>query len=244
MNSLVKHFSKLDLDDYLPYLVNRVGTIIADQFGQEALAPHRLSIAMWRVMAALAARGSQRQIDIVDLTSIEASTLSRLVSRLAHMGLVMRARSANSNREVAVELSARGAALVARLIPIALEYEQAGNCRPVAGGNTGVEGLMPPARLRQYEKQKWRPGRAKRNPGKAGQALMPMSGHRAAAERVTSDGGGNLSNAVSRSTLTGTLSSRSPGCFQVLAVMLCGAEIVNCPDTVGEPLIMSLRLAN
>jgi len=125
MDSLVKHLSKLDLGDYLPYLVNRVGTIIADHFGMEALAPHRLSIAMWRVMAALASKGSQRQIDIVDLTSIEASTLSRLVSRLVRMGLVMRTRSANSNREVAVELSARGAALVARLIPIALEYEQA-----------------------------------------------------------------------------------------------------------------------
>src|SRR5271170_2588440 len=117
--------SKLDLGDYLPYLVNRVGTIIADQFGEEALAPHRLSIAMWRVMAVLAANGSQRQIDIVDLTSIEASTLSRLVSRLVRMGLVLRTRSANSNREVAVALSAKGTALVARLIPIAIAYEQA-----------------------------------------------------------------------------------------------------------------------
>ncbi len=121
----MKHPSKLDLGDYLPYLANRVGTIIADQFGAEALAPHRLSIAMWRVMAVLAANGSQRQIDIVDLTSIEASTLSRLVSRLVRMGLVLRTRSANSNREVAVELSATGAALVARLIPIARQYEQA-----------------------------------------------------------------------------------------------------------------------
>jgi DNA-binding MarR family transcriptional regulator len=121
----VKHPSKLDLGDYLPYLVNRVGTIIADQFGAEALAPHRLSIAMWRVMAVLAANGSQRQIDIVDLTSIEASTLSRLISRLVRLGVVLRARSANSNREVAVELSGKGAALVARLIPIALAYEQA-----------------------------------------------------------------------------------------------------------------------
>jgi DNA-binding MarR family transcriptional regulator len=125
MDSPVRQISKLDLGDYLPYLVNRVGTIIADQFGAEALAPHRLSIAMWRVMAVLAAKGSQRQIDIADLTSIEASTLSRLVTRLVRMGMVVRARSANSDREVAVALSAKGAALVARLIPMALAYEQA-----------------------------------------------------------------------------------------------------------------------
>ena len=120
---MAKSPAKIDLGDYLPYLVNRVGTIIADQFGAEALAPHRLSIAMWRVMAALASSGGQRQIDLADLTSIDVSTLSRLVSRLVRMGLVTRARSASSNREVAVTLSVKGNTLVARLIPIAREFE-------------------------------------------------------------------------------------------------------------------------
>ena len=120
---MAKQPSKLDLDDYLPYLVNRVGTIIAEQFGAQALAPHGLSVAMWRVMAALASAGRQRQIDLADLTSIDASTLSRLVSRLVRIGIVTRTRSASSNREVAVKLSAKGEALVARLIPMAQDYE-------------------------------------------------------------------------------------------------------------------------
>jgi DNA-binding MarR family transcriptional regulator len=119
----VKQPSKLDLDDFLPYLVNRVGMIVADQFGEEALAQHRLSIAMWRVMAVLASTGGQRQIDLADLTSIDASTLSRIVTRLVRMGLVARTRSANSNREVVVALSAKGSALTARLIPLAYEFE-------------------------------------------------------------------------------------------------------------------------
>ncbi len=114
---------KLDLSDYLPYLVNRVGTIIADQFGEEALAEHGLSIAMWRVMAVMAANGSQRQIDLADHTSIDASTLSRLVSRLVKLGLATRSRSANSNREVTVRLSGKGNALVSRLIPMARQCE-------------------------------------------------------------------------------------------------------------------------
>ena len=118
-----KHPSRLDLGDYLPYLVNRVGMIIAEQFGAEALAPHGLSIAMWRVMAVLAANGSQRQIDIVEKTSIDASTLSRIVSRLVRIGLVTRARSASSNREVVVTLSIKGNSLAARLIPLAYELE-------------------------------------------------------------------------------------------------------------------------
>ena len=66
------------------------------------------------------------------MTSIEASTLSRLVTRLTRRGLVSRARSAKSNREVAVSLSPKGKALVARLIPIAKDYE-----------STAIAGLTP-----------------------------------------------------------------------------------------------------
>jgi MarR family transcriptional regulator, organic hydroperoxide resistance regulator len=115
--------SKLNLGDFLPYLVNRVGVIIAEQFGKETLAPYGLSIAMWRVMAVLSSTGGQRQIDLADLTSIDASTLSRIVTRLVRTGLATRARSASSNREVVVMLSAKGSAMVARLIPRAREIE-------------------------------------------------------------------------------------------------------------------------
>lgn len=122
---MAKPPAKLDLGDYLPYLVNRVGTIIAEQFGEDALARHGLSIAEWRVLAVLSSNGGQRQTDLADLTSIEASTLSRLVTRLVRTDLVTRTRSANSSREVVVKLSTKGSALVGRLIPIALDYEQA-----------------------------------------------------------------------------------------------------------------------
>ncbi len=113
----------LTLSDYLPYLVNRVGTILADQFGAETLAPHGLSIAMWRVLAVLAAKGRQRQIDLADLTSIDTSTLSRIVTRLVRLGVATRSRSASSNREVVVALSPNGSAMVARLIPLAYDIE-------------------------------------------------------------------------------------------------------------------------
>jgi len=119
----VRNSLKITLSDYLPYLVNRVGTIMAEQFGAETLAPHGLSIAMWRVMAALAANGSQRQIDLAELTSIDTSTLSRMVTRLTRLGLATRTRSTSSNREVVVALTGTGNALVGRLIPLARAIE-------------------------------------------------------------------------------------------------------------------------
>jgi DNA-binding MarR family transcriptional regulator len=107
----------IDLDDYIPYLVNRVGMAVAARFTAETLAQHDLSIAMWRTMVVLAAKGEQRQIDLSGMTSIDVSTLSRLVTRLVRRGLVTSNRSRASSREVVIDLSAKGRALVERLIP-------------------------------------------------------------------------------------------------------------------------------
>jgi DNA-binding MarR family transcriptional regulator len=149
----IRQTSRLDLGDYLPYLVNRVGSIIAEQFGEEALAPHGLSIAMWRVMAALASSGGQRQIDLADLTSIDSSTLSRLVTRLVRVGIVTRTRSTSSNREVVVKLSAKGNALMTELVPVARDFEV------VAIADLSREELMLLKRClrRMYSNMKARP---------------------------------------------------------------------------------------
>jgi DNA-binding MarR family transcriptional regulator len=117
--------NKLDLPEYLPYLVNRVGAALVLRFTEEALAKHGLSIAMWRVLVALADRGPQRQIDLSGLTSVDVSTLSRLVSRLVKMRLATRSRSTNSNREVTVGLTREAEKLIGQLIPIARRLERA-----------------------------------------------------------------------------------------------------------------------
>ena len=114
---------RLKLDDYLPYLINRIGAALVESYTRRALAAHKLTTDMWRVLAALSNNGGQRQIDLADVTSIEASTVSRLVTRLVRLGLVTRGRSETSNREVQVQLSPKGRALVKKLIPVALGLE-------------------------------------------------------------------------------------------------------------------------
>ena len=122
--------NQLKLAEYLPYLVNRVGAALVESYTRRALATHKLTIDMWRVLAALSNNGGQRQIDLADVTSIEVSTVSRLVTRLVRLGLVTRGRSETSNREVQVQLSPKGRALVKKLIPVALGLE-----------GTAVEGI-------------------------------------------------------------------------------------------------------
>ena len=109
----------LDLSEYFPYLINRVGSALVQRFSEDALAGTHLSIATWRVLAALSNNGGLRQIDLAEMTNIEVSTLSRLITRLVHMGLVSRARSTANNREVVVGLTPKARTLVARLIPVA-----------------------------------------------------------------------------------------------------------------------------
>ena len=99
---------RLDFSEYLPYLINRVGWLLVIDFGQNTLARHHLSIAMWRVLAVLANDDGQRQIDVAASTSIDVSTLSRVVTRLVKMGLV----------------TPKGAAVLARVIPHAIALER------------------------------------------------------------------------------------------------------------------------
>jgi DNA-binding MarR family transcriptional regulator len=113
----------LDLGNYLPYLINRVGFAMVASFSAE-IAPHGLSIDMWRVLAALSNNGGRRQVDLSVMTSIDVSTMSRLVSRLVRIGLATRSRSVTNSREVVVALSGKGRALVAKLIPVAQDLEE------------------------------------------------------------------------------------------------------------------------
>jgi MarR family transcriptional regulator, organic hydroperoxide resistance regulator len=117
------HAIFVHLDDYLPYLINRVGNILVQLFSRD-LAPFRLSVPMWRVIAVLAERGDQRLIDLSTMTSIDPSTLSRLTESMQRKQLVTRQRSAHSKREVIVSIAARGVELVGILGPIAHAYER------------------------------------------------------------------------------------------------------------------------
>ncbi len=132
----------LDLGNYLPYLINRVGFALVASFTADALKDNALSIDMWRVLAALSNNGGQRQVDLSGMTSIDVSTMSRLVSRLVRVGLVTRSRSAKSSREVVVALSPKGRALVQRIIPVANKLEQKASAGLSAKELAVVKGLL------------------------------------------------------------------------------------------------------
>jgi len=114
----------LELSNYLPYLINRLGVALVERFDKHALHATRLTIGTWRVLAATASQEGVRQVDLARLTSIEVSTVSRLVTRLVQLGLAVRSRSMISNREVIVRLTPKGRMLFAELVPVAIELQK------------------------------------------------------------------------------------------------------------------------
>jgi len=113
----------LDLSEYLPYLINRVGSAVSESFG-DVLANDALTISMWRVLAVLLHNGPQYMSNLAEQTTVELSTLSRLIGTMQRRGLVARKRSTADGRQVRVTLTARGVALTTRLLPAAAAVEE------------------------------------------------------------------------------------------------------------------------
>lgn len=111
-----------DLRNYLPYLLNRVGFAVTDAFS-ESLAEASLTVPSWRVLAVLMHEGTIRIGELAELTSIELSTLSRLINALQRRGLVARKTAKEDARVVNVALTARGRGVVQRLLPAAVDLE-------------------------------------------------------------------------------------------------------------------------
>jgi DNA-binding MarR family transcriptional regulator len=113
----------LPLNNYLPYLINRIGPPIEAGFAG-ALAKAGITLQMWRVLAVLFEYGDQTVGRLSHLTSIPISTLSRLISRMAKKGLVSRRRDGEDARSVTVHLLKPGAGKAEMLIPHAAAYER------------------------------------------------------------------------------------------------------------------------
>jgi DNA-binding MarR family transcriptional regulator len=111
------------LDSYLPYLLNRAGSRIATSFGEE-VRPLGATLQMWRVLAALREKDGRRMGELSATTSIEVSTLTRLVDQMEKRDLVARRRDAADARAVALFVAAAGRRLTRRIVPIAERYEK------------------------------------------------------------------------------------------------------------------------
>jgi len=112
------------LSNSLPYLLARVGTRMGDLFVQ-VVKKEGLTLPMYRVLAALAEQAHPlRLVELCALTSVDLSTMSRLVADMHRSGLVSRERPANDQRSLQVQLTEAGRELYERVMPVAAYYEE------------------------------------------------------------------------------------------------------------------------
>jgi len=111
------------LAEFLPYLLNRAGVKIGLAFARD-IESLDVTLPMWRVMVALWESGDQRLGDLAERTSIDFSTLSRLLVNLQHRQFIVRRRSGLDGRALSVSLTDKGRAMTERIIPIAAHYEE------------------------------------------------------------------------------------------------------------------------
>jgi len=112
----------LRLNSYLPYLVNRVGQRFVAAF-TPALRAQGMDVQMWRVTIVLHEEGPQSAGALARLTSINASTLSRLTARMQEKGLVVRRRDGADARSVVVAATEDGRRRTEALLPEAVALE-------------------------------------------------------------------------------------------------------------------------
>lgn len=111
------------LEQFLPYLVHRVGANLAEGFN-EGFAEAGVSLPEWRALSILYEYGPQTMGDIARRTNINASTMTRLVGQMEKRELVKRERPVANQRTVFVRILADGREKVEFLIPKVLDYEQ------------------------------------------------------------------------------------------------------------------------
>jgi DNA-binding MarR family transcriptional regulator len=74
-----------------------------------------VTLAQYRVLVELAARGPQRLVDLAGALDVDPSTATRMCDRLVRKGLVSRRRASADRRTVRVTLAPPGRDLVAEV---------------------------------------------------------------------------------------------------------------------------------
>lgn len=118
----------LRLGAFLPYLVNRVGAHMVARYNRD-LRPYGINVQAWRVLAALREEDGIRVSRLSAVTSIDPSTLSRVLDGMQRKGLLRRRRPAandggGDSRSVTVRTTEAGRALTRRILPFAVDLER------------------------------------------------------------------------------------------------------------------------
>lgn len=117
--------SDFDLVRFLPYQLAVVAARISREFAAVYQAEFGLSIPEWRVLAHLSQSGTVSVREIQARVDMDKSKVSRAAARLEEAGLIEKRTHGTDKRLLDMRLTDAGHTLMARIVPIARQYEAA-----------------------------------------------------------------------------------------------------------------------
>jgi DNA-binding MarR family transcriptional regulator len=114
----------LDLENFLPYRLSVLAQLVSESLHDLYAEPFGLSVSQWRVMAALGRFAPLTASEVGRRIIMDKVAVSRAVAGLKKRGLIERATDRADRRRASLKLSVRGRSMHARIVPLALGYEE------------------------------------------------------------------------------------------------------------------------
>ncbi|SFJ92617.1 transcriptional regulator, MarR family [Bosea sp. OK403] len=115
--------SKLALEHFLPYRLNRLSTAVSLRFRRVYGPHHNLTIPEWRVLATLGQFETMSAKAIGAHSAMHKTKVSRAVRALEERRWLKRRESVDDRREEFLSLTAQGLEAYADIVPRALAFE-------------------------------------------------------------------------------------------------------------------------
>lgn len=115
--------SDFDLSEFLPYQLAVAAARVSRDFAERYRAEFGISIPEWRVLAHLAQAGAVSVREIHGRVDMDKSKVSRAAARLESAGHITKRGHTGDRRLVELALTDQGRALVARILPVAQDYQ-------------------------------------------------------------------------------------------------------------------------
>ena len=113
----------LELDRFLPYLVNTLGNRLSQELGEIYASRFGISIPEWRVIAHLSQHRDVSIREVFSRVAMDKAKVSRAAARLELTGLVEKRVNPADKRLISLKLTEAGRALFEQIAPLALAYE-------------------------------------------------------------------------------------------------------------------------
>ena len=113
-----------DLDKFLPYQLAAAASHVSREFAALYREEFGISPAEWRILAHLSQTEKVSVRDIHDRVDMDKSKVSRAAARLEQAGLVEKLANRTDRRLISLSLTVAGQDLVARIMPLALAFQE------------------------------------------------------------------------------------------------------------------------